>query len=54
MTLTLYHHGEDAAPLGIIPNGFSETSRKATALLFNFRAEKPTHVNENKEAGGCS
>lgn len=51
MTLTLYHHGEDAAPLGVLPNGLSETSRKATARLFNFRAEKPTHDNLNKEAG---
>lgn len=51
MTLTLYRHGEDAAPLGILPNGFSMKSRKATARLFNFRAENPTHVNENKEVG---
>lgn len=51
MTLTLYHHGESAAPLVILPDGFSDTSRKATARLFDFRAEKQTHVNENKEAG---
>lgn len=51
MTLTLYHHGEDAAPLGILPNGFSKASREATALLFDFLSEKYTHVNENKEVG---